>query len=400
MLKYRKTKHRNLEDVDQTIINIREDKNRAKYRALTVIKWVFFPFYLVGLFFRFVFTTQKVRLTTKTTVIFTLIFGFLIAMYIVFLVSYLKDFLIREGMEAGDFIPTLTLISLGVGAAFLFIGAAAGAIVSNAMLAPIRKMITEIDGINGEDLTQRLKPVDSQDEIMELVQQINRMLDSLEESFERQSNFVSDASHELKTPLSVISGSSELLERWGKNDSAVLDESLAAIRREATYMAKIIDQMLLLARLGRLTMHKQEADISEVVGQIVDSYRLTAAGREFDFWGTKEAYFECDKALLVEAVRAIIDNAIKYSPGGGVITVGVTGGGESVSISVADNGIGIDAEDLPYVFDRFFRCDKTRGREKGSGLGLTICKNIIEMMDGRISVKSMKGEGTEFIIEF
>jgi signal transduction histidine kinase len=140
--------------------------------------------------------------------------------------------------------------------------------------------------------------------------------------------------------------------------------------------------------------------VSELVKQVVEGYGMLDVSHALSFIGGEGLTADVDRALLVEAVRTLIDNAIKYSPSGGGVSVTVSGDGDNVLISVADNGVGIDEDDLPYIFDRFYRCDKTRGREKGSaGLGLTICKNIVEMMKGTISVNSVKGEGTTFTIK-
>lgn len=393
----------NLEDVAVTIAQIKaQKKQNRRTLIIKIFKWVFFPFTAVVFLLKYFFSVKKIRLTAKTTIIFTVIYGVLIGFYIAFVMLYIKDYLSRPDMDSQTFLTSFIIISICMGLAFLFIGAAAGTIISNALLRPIRKMIVEIDQINAQNLSARLNPLDSQDEIMELVDQINLMLDSLEESFNRQSNFVADASHELKTPLAVISGYADLLKRWGKNEKEVLDEGIDAIRRESAYMAKIIDQMLLLTKLGKLSINKQIVDINAAIKQVVDSYSLIYNDYTIKlFSGSDQILVECDKTLLIEAVRAIIDNAIKYTEKGGTIAVSIVEDIEEgvVKISIRDNGIGIDKEDLPYIFDRFYRCDKTRGREKGSaGLGLTICKNIIEMMDGKISVESKKGEGSEFTI--
>ncbi len=399
-----KKKHlTNLEDVSVTIAQIKAEKKQKRRSAIIrVLKWVFFPFTGAIYLLKYLFSVKKTRLTTKTTTIFTVIYGILIGFYILFMLLYIRDFINNPNIDSHSFLMSLIIISICMGLAFLFIGAAAGTVISNALLRPIRKMIVEIDQINAQNLSARLRPLDSQDEIMELAQQINLMLDSLEESFNRQSNFVADASHELKTPLSVISGYAKLLNRWGKHQEEVLEEGITAICRESAYMAKIIDQMLLLARLGKLSINKQLVDINAAIKQVVDSYCVVYDNYIIRlFSGSEKILVECDKTLLIEAVRAIIDNAIKYTAADGTIAVSIVEDIEEgvAKISIRDNGIGIDKEDLPYIFDRFFRCDKTRGREKGSaGLGLTICKNIIEMMDGQISVESKKGEGTEFVI--
>lgn len=134
--------------------------------------------------------------------------------------------------------------------------------------------------------------------------------------------------------------------------------------------------------------------------EAVDAYSVMNLPHTITFSGDKDIFVETDKSLLVESVRTLIDNAVKYTPGeNGRIDVAVRGGDGRAEITVSDNGIGIAEEDLPRIFDRFYRCDKARGRESGSsGLGLTIAKNIIEIMGGDISVSSVKGAGTTFKI--
>jgi signal transduction histidine kinase len=395
----------NLEDVTHTIKEIEKERQKPSKTSLLrkILMWVFFPVTIPVILVRKFFFRRRVRLTTKTTIIFSAIFGIIIIGYVVFVLAMLGDYFRKQGDEHNSFFIGMIISSIIMVIVFLFVGSAAGALISNTMLKPIRGMITQIDNINGEDLSKRLQPVDSQDEIMELVDQINNMLGSLEMAFEQQSNFVADASHELKTPLSVITGYGNLLDRWGKDDPEILKEAIEAIKRESKYMAKIVEQMLLLARLGGFNMTSQKFELVEAVKEIIDGYQIITHDHTISFTAGKPAAAETDKALLTEAVRAIIDNAIKYTPKGGRITVfaGFIEEENKTIISIKDTGVGIDEQSLKKIFDRFYRCDKTRGREKGSaGLGLTICKSIIDMMGGRIDVESVKGKGSEFKIVF
>ncbi len=236
---------------------------------------------------------------------------------------------------------------------------------------------------------------------MELTDRINGMLDLLQQAFERQENFVSDASHELKTPLSVIAGYANLLRRWGKDDPKILDESVEAISRESENMKRIVDQLLWLAKLGNFSLNNTVFNLYEIVSDIVDGYKMTNTKHDISLSGDASVTLDTDKNLITEAVRTLVDNAIKYTPPqSGVIKINIARGADSVVISIADNGVGISEADRAHIFERFYRCDKVRGREQGScGLGLTICKSIVEMMGGRISVESEPGKGSKFIIE-
>ena len=202
------------------------------------------------------------------------------------------------------------------------------------------------------------------------------------------------------TPLSVIAGYANLLRRWGKDDPKILDEAVEAISRESENMKRIVDQLLWLAKLGNFTLSNSIFNLYETVGDIVDGYKTVKIKHDISLSGDPSITLNTDKNVLTEAVRTLVDNAIKYTPPTtGVIKIAVSRKNDCVEISVADNGIGISEADRAHVFERFYRCDKVRGRESGSsGLGLTICKSIVEMIGGRISVESELGKGSTFTI--
>ena len=368
---------------------------------LKVLMVVFFP--VTGIVALYNLFSRKVNLgiTVKTTIIFTLLFGLVLTGYVIFIISSIERQLTGNTIEStARYLMRLKITSLILVVLFIVLGAVVGGIASTAMISPIRKMIETIDSIDAENLDKRLAPVDSRDELYELTDRINGMLDDIQLTLERQSNFVSDASHELKTPLSVIQGYAGLLKRWGKDDPEILAEGIDSIAREADNMKRIVQQLLLLAKLGNYSMTKTRFKLSEAVREAVDAYRVTGLPHKINFSGQTDIFVETDKSLLVESVRTLIDNAVKYTPGeNGIIDVSVSASGDHAEITVSDNGIGISEEDLPRIFDRFYRCDKARGRESGSsGLGLTIAKNIIEIMGGQITVSSVKGQGTTFKI--
>lgn len=365
------------------------------------LRIVFFPITGVVWLCRLIARRVKLSITVKTTLIFTLLFGLVLAGYVIFIISSIEHQLTGQTIESTEqYLTRLKWTSLILVALFLMVGAVVGGIASTAMISPLRKMINTIDSIDADNLDKRLEPVDSRDELLELTDRFNAMLNDIQMTLERQSNFISDASHELKTPLSVIQGYANMLDRWGKDDPAILAEGIETIRREADNMKRIVQQLLLLAKLGNFAMTKTRFTLSEAVQEAVDAYRVMNLPHEITFAGEKDIFVETDKSLLIESVRTLIDNAVKYTPGEtGRIAVRCVRAAGGAEITVTDNGIGISAEDLPRVFDRFYRCDKARGRESGSsGLGLTIAKNIIEIMGGDISVTSVVGQGTTFKI--
>jgi signal transduction histidine kinase len=394
------------EAVDETLKELEAEKKRRaaakpKKPLLTVLFWLFFYVTLPAVFISRLAKRVKIPISVKMLVIYALVFGVIISAFTVFFISSVAGHL-EPGVRTDEYLKALKITAGLLAAVFGIVFTALVAVVSTLMLNPIRKITDKIDDITTEDLSQRLEIIDTQDELMELTDRINEMLDNIEESFARQQNFVSDASHELKTPIAVIQGYANLLRRWGAEKPDILNEAIEAIRRESDNMRRIVDQLLLLARLGKMSMNKTVFNLCEVVGETVSDYGVMSGGHKLTFSGPPEILVETDKNLLLESVRTLVDNAIKYTPEGGEISVDcnlITDGERRVTVSVTDTGIGISKEDLPKVFDRFFRCDRARGRETGgSGLGLTIAKSIVEMMGGKIGAESSVGNGSTFTI--
>ena len=397
------------ETVKDTIEEIkRENDARAKQKkrkasdvALRVFSIIFFPITLVVMLIRKIFKSLKVGIAAKATVIFTLVFGLMIIGYVVFILASLNT-LVQRGEElTALYMQRMIVTSSVLVAVFIALGAVLGGLSSQLMINPVRKITERVREISEENMSARLDPVDSQDEMMELTDQINEMLDSLQQAFERQENFVSDASHELKTPLAVITGYANLLRRWGKDDPKILDEAVEAIARESENMKRIVEQLLWLAKIGNFTLNNTVFNLYETVEDIVDGYKMVNTKHTISLSGDPSVTLETDKNLVTEAVRTLVDNAIKYTPAGGEINLNINKLADRAELSITDNAIGISSEDQQHIFERFYRCDKVRGRESGSsGLGLTICKSIIEMMGGTISVDSELGKGSTFKITF
>lgn len=391
----------NLEEVEKTLELIKAEKRNAvpESKWKRVLHRVFFPFIKLFKLIKSSFKRIRIPITAKTTIIYTLLFAVTLTLLGVFVVSSVENHMAEHGTVDEKYVRELRLTMSLVILLSIGVIAALGSIASSAMLAPVRKMINRIDDIGPDDLSKRIDDVDSQDELKLLTERINAMLDELEQSFEQQKKFVSDASHELKTPIAVIQGYSNLLLRWGKNDPSVLDESVESIAREADNMKRIVEQLLTLAKMGRLTLNPQATELCAVLSGIADDYAIAVKTHRIVFAGVKSAMTVIDRELFVESVRALVDNAVKYSPENSVIRIYCDVTASHVVVRVVDNGIGISAEDLPHVFDRFYRCDRSRSRDgSSSGLGLTIAKSIIEAMGGTIEAKSVKGEGSTFTI--
>ncbi len=276
-----------------------------------------------------------------------------------------------------------------------------GSLISRSMLKPIEKMTQTARSISPGDLTTRLDPVDSHDELKDLTLTFNEMLDRIQGSFEQQNTFVSDASHELRTPISVIQGYTDLLKRWGTTDPAVLDESIDAIKSEADYMKGLVEKLLFLASTDKKKQHIEckPFALHELIDEVVKESRLIDSKHQFNSENNDVIMLNGDQALIKQALRIFIDNSIKFTPEGGTIRLNSSLHGQKALITVEDTGIGIAPEDLPHIFNRFYKADKSRSREgSGAGLGLSIGKWIIEQHKGEIKVASILHQGTKIIV--
>lgn len=253
-----------------------------------------------------------------------------------------------------------------------------------------------LEGINASRLDIRIPIDETQDELKNLARAINGMLDRIKESYLAQVRFVSDASHELRTPISVIQGYANLLDRWGKNDEKTLQEAITAIKDEAANMKELIEQLLFLARGDNDTIILQLAlfNLSELAGEVINEMRMIDSTHCFET-NLSEAMVSADKGLIKQALRILVDNAIKYTDPGGHILVKTECDGRFSRIWVQDDGIGIRPEVVPHIFDRFYRDDESRARATGgAGLGLSIARWISSKHGGHMEVLSREGLGT------
>lgn len=237
---------------------------------------------------------------------------------------------------------------------------------------------------------------------------LNTLLRQMQEAKIQQMRFVSDASHELRTPIAVIQGYVNMLDRWGKDDRAVLDESIAALKTEGEHMQELVEQLLFLARgdSGRNTLTRTRANLAAIVAEVWEEHTMIDSAHIYTL-GFDEAAAQVDVryevnvdvALIKQSMRIIVQNAAKYSPEGSEIRLGVEADGSSVSYIVQDSGIGMSGEEARHVFERFWRADGARGTgQGGSGLGLSIAKWIVDAHAGSIDLVSREGVGTRFIV--
>jgi two-component system, OmpR family, sensor histidine kinase ArlS len=272
----------------------------------------------------------------------------------------------------------------------------AGRMLSNILLRPVNSMIQTMEDIQERGIFKKIHLENrSKDELYKMGNTFNKMMDLLQQNFEKQQQFVSDASHELKTPLTVIESYAKLLKRWGTKKQDVMDESVEAIYSEAVRMKDMTNQMLLLANnSAEWNLDIKEMDMTKVC-RVATEQLEKAYGRTFRMMCDDTPVMTCaDEMKMKQVLVVLLDNAMKYSTD--VIEVDVGKQDGKVFFSVKDFGMGIPKEDLQRVFDRFFRVDKARNRETGGvGLGLSIAKQIVDAHEGSIQLESEEGKWTK-----
>ncbi|MBP3610346.1 MAG: HAMP domain-containing histidine kinase [Lachnospiraceae bacterium] len=248
--------------------------------------------------------------------------------------------------------------------------------------------------------SERLPVRGTQKELRELTQVFNDMLDRLERSYESQKQFVSNASHELRTPIAVIQGYSRMLSRWGASDPEILAEAVEAIGDESKAMQELVEKLLFLSRHDRKTLKVQKDwfSMGEVVEDMVKETRMVTENREIKAPMIQNVSVYGDDQLLKQAIRVLIDNAIKYSSEGDTISISCENRNGNCVLTVEDSGRGMKKEDVDHMFERFYRSDDVRGKVDGHGLGLSIARLIILAHAGTIKIRTQYTVGTSFTI--
>ena len=270
------------------------------------------------------------------------------------------------------------------------------------VLAPIRDIASMAETLSESNLSNRINIAGTKNELKDLAAVINRMLDRIERSYNSQKQFVSDASHELRTPISVIRGYTDMLKRWGKDDPEILDEGIAAISQETEGMKDLVESLLFLARHDKKTlmMEISSFDPAELLREVQKEETMVHTEYSFEVTEAESLTIEADRNMLKQVLRILCDNAVKYSPQGTSVFLSCRNDGNGYcSLSVKDQGQGISQEDLPKIFDRFYRSDKARKSDTGGhGLGLSIARIIVVAHNGKIKVRSKPGAGTVFSV--
>jgi signal transduction histidine kinase len=307
---------------------------------------------------------------------------------------------------ANELIPFLEIVTFAI-PALVLLAIGASWFMARSAMAPVNAIVRQARRIGEHDLSQRLPVERPKDELGQLATAFNELLARLdvafrqrEEALQQQRRFVADASHELRTPLTSIEGYARMLTRWGADDPDVIREGAAAIERESVRMRHLVEGLLDLAHGDvELALNPDRHDLRAIVNDAVAAARIVADGKVGVFAEVPAEPVEAvvDRERVYQVLGILLDNAIKYTPEGGSVSVSARSAGVSVELAVRDTGVGIDAAHLPHIFDRFYRADTARGAG-GSGLGLAIARQIVERHGGGIAVASRVGEGTTFTI--
>lgn len=286
----------------------------------------------------------------------------------------------------------------------LLIASYGGNLIVSRLISPLEQVIERADKITAESLTDRIVLNDSKypDEVVKLVNTLNRLLERLERSFNQISQFTSDVAHELLTPLTVIKDEIEVTLMRKRRTSEYIN-TLNAIQRQTDRAISIIKSMLYLAKAdaGIVKANFDKICVSDLIRELVLFFNFKAKQKnvKVKFDCSSDVFLTTDDRLLFEALKNIVDNAIEYTNSGGKVEIVCERENGKVKISVSDTGIGISEDDLPRIFDRFYRGKNAfEINPSGTGLGLSLTKAIIDILAGEIEVYSQLGKGTKFVI--
>ncbi len=313
--------------------------------------------------------------------------------------------LVQVGMSLEASINTRRRFLLTMAAVFpigLLLAGGGGWLLARRALRPVDRMTETARRLSAEHLAARLEDTGANDELSRLARTLNEMLERLDTSFHQIRQFSADASHELQTPLTVLKGEIEVAlrnPRTPEEYQRILKSALEEIDR----VARLVEGLLLLARAdaGVLRMDLQPVDLAQLVEDVYAQVKVLADTRNVSlFLGEMEPLSirgDCER--LRRVLLNLVDNAIKYTPPGGRVTISLQREGEWASLRVTDTGIGLAPEDRQKIFERFFRSAEARSRsEGGAGLGLCIARSIVEAHGGKIQVKSSPGLGSTFTV--
>lgn len=315
-------------------------------------------------------------------------------------------YILEVGASADDAVETLQMFRsylLIFAPLLLVLSAGVGYWLSRKALAPVDALVRTARDISGTNLNCRLTVLKTGDELQRLTDTLNEMLARIESAFLKITQFTADASHELRTPVSLIRTEAELALRRSRTETEY-KESLRQILQEAERTTQLIEQLLEVARAdsGRESLSMQRVDLPELLRSVVDSWKQMAEARDIRFSTQicdSGVSVIGDQTLLRRLSEILLDNAFKYTSSPGSVRLTLEAREETAFLMVQDSGIGIAQQDQQKIFERFYRVDKARSREQGGvGLGLAIAEWIVLQHRGTISVESSPGEGATFLV--
>jgi heavy metal sensor kinase len=312
---------------------------------------------------------------------------------------------LEVGQSQGDLADTLHALLLILAIAYpvtLVVASVGGVFLAGKALSPIDSLTRLARRISAEDLTQRLNLRLPDDEVGRLARTFDDMIARLDDAFRRQRQFTADASHELRTPLTAIKGQAEVALSKPR-DAAAYREVLQTVNEEVDRLIRMVGSLLTLARAdaGQIPIASEPVNLGDLITGVVEQVRPMAEERSLSLSVDPgpSVTVQADEDLLLQLLLNLLDNAIKYTPPGGIVTAGWGVDGDRAELWVADTGVGITDEHVERIFDRFYRVDRARSRaEGGAGLGLSICRWIAEAHGGSISVQGGPGQGTTFTV--
>lgn len=319
----------------------------------------------------------------------------------------MKPEIIPQDLEETDEIGKIVqrqmwMISCVALLALLIIGTIGSFIVSNHVSRPLDLFSEQIASINVNSLEKRLIPSGKGHEIDRMASEINKTLDRLEQAFRSQEQFVLDAAHELRTPLSTLHAQVEILQAKQNKGEGVPEAILSAQGKNLVRMEAIVEDLLLLAK-GKQQFPEECVDLSQLIGEICLDLQWLAEKHEVKlmYEAGEIQVIQANSMMIDRLIRNLIVNAIQYNKPNGVVKINLKPKPEALILSIQDSGIGIAHEDLPHIFDRFYRVDPSRSRlSGGTGLGLAIVQHIAELYKAEITVESEVAKGSCFIVSF
>lgn len=303
--------------------------------------------------------------------------------------------------EVSEHLLTLMLLGFPL---MLSIAGLGGWFLADRALRPIDRIIHTARAISSQDFTQRIGYRDAADEVGRLATTLDRMLDSLQEAFERERRFTADAAHELRTPLTAIKGRIGVALSRSRTP-AEYENTLQDLEREADRLIRLANGLLYLSRLERqerLPSFSQGVDLSNLLAALAEQMQPLAEAQhiDLDVRIAPELSIRGNPDYLTNLVLNLVDNALKHTPTGGTVTLKAYRSGDRVEVAVCDTGVGIEDKHLPHLFERFYRVEGARSRSTGgAGLGLAIAAEIARLHGGTLTVRSQVDRGTTFILQ-